>query len=205
MDAESSGKAIRYVSVPVDQPVWERTPVLAPLVLVGTIEPDGTPDVAPKHMAMPVSWKNWFGFVCHPDHGTYRNLVATGVFTVGYPTPAMVLQTSLAAAPRASDGSKPTVEVLPLTAARVVEGVLVEGCHLHLECELDRVIDDLGGNVLVIGKVVAAHVAEQALRSFDVDDADLVHSSPLLAYIHPGRLATVADTVSFPYHLGFAR
>lgn len=205
MDAERTDKAIHYVSVPVDQPVWERTPMLAPLVLVATIEPDGSPDVAPKHMAIPLSWQNWFGFVCHPDHGTYRNLVATGVFTVGYPTPQMVLQTSLAAAPRASDGSKPTVEFLPLTAARVVEGVLVEGCHLHLECELDRVIDDLGGNVLVIGTVVAAHVAEHALRSFDVDDSDLVHASPLLAYIHPGRIATVADTVSFPYHLGFSR
>ena len=203
MSSESS--STRYVSVPTDHPVWERFPILAPLVLVGTIEPDGEADIAPKHLAMPLSWGNYFGFVCHPDHGTYRNLVATGSFTVGYPTPEMVLHTSLAAAPRASDGSKPTVQVLPLSAAKMVDGVLVDGCRLHLECELDRVVDDLDENVLVIGRVVAAHVAEQLLRSYDVDDADLIHRAPLLAYVHPGRLATVSETVSFPYHQGFSR
>lgn len=195
----------RYVSVPTDSPVWERFPTVAPLVLVGTIEPDGEPDIAPKHLAMPVSWGNYFGFVCHPSHGTYKNLIATGAFTVGYPTPQMLLHTSLAAAPRASDGSKPTVQALPLTSARTVEGVLVEGCRVHLECTLDRIVDGLDENVLIIGAVVAAHVSEHALRTFDVDDADLVHAAPLLAYVHPGRVATVADTVSFPYHQGFSR
>ncbi len=195
----------RYVSLPMDHPVWERFPTIAPLVLIGTIEPDGEPDIAPKHLAMPLSWGNHFGFVCHPDHGTYKNLVAMGTFTVGYPTPQMVLHTSLAAAPRASDGSKPTVGALPLTAAKKVDGVLVEGCRVHLECELDRIVDDLDENVLVIGRVVAAHVAESVLRTFDVDDADLIHAAPLLAYIHPGRVASVDETVSFPYHQGFSR
>jgi flavin reductase (DIM6/NTAB) family NADH-FMN oxidoreductase RutF len=204
-DRSRSDHRSHYVSLPVDQPVWERFPLVAPLVLVATLEPDGSADVAPKHLAMPVSWQNWFGFVCHPDHGTYRNIIATEQFTVGYPSPRMMLQTSLAAAPRASDGSKPTVEVLPLTPARVVEGVLVEGCRLHLECRLDRIVDDLGGNVLVIGRVVAAHVEEHLLRSVDVDDHDLVHASPLVAYVHPGRVATVDETVSFPYHVGFRR
>jgi flavin reductase (DIM6/NTAB) family NADH-FMN oxidoreductase RutF len=97
------------------------------------------------------------------------------------------------------------VQALPLTSARTVEGVLVEGCRVHLECELDRIVDGLDENVLIIGRVVAAHVSEQALRAFDVDDADLLHASPLLAYVHPGRVATVADTVSFPYHQGFSR
>jgi flavin reductase (DIM6/NTAB) family NADH-FMN oxidoreductase RutF len=203
--AEQTQQRSKYVTLPIDHPVWERFPMVAPLVLVGTIEPDGSPDVAPKHLAMPVSWQNWFGFVCHPDHGTYRNIIVTEAFTVGYPSPRMVLEASLAAAPRASDGSKPTVEALSLTAAREVEGVLVEGCRLHLECRLDRIVDGLGDNVLIIGRVVAAHVSEQLLRSVDVDDHDLVHRTPLLAYVHPGRVASVDETVSFPYHVGFRR
>lgn len=194
-----------FVSLPTDHPVWERFPMVAPLVLVATLEPDGSADVAPKHLAMPVSWQNWFGFVCHPDHGTYRNIIATEQFTVGYPSPRMMLEASLAAAPRASDGSKPTVEVLSLRPAKVVEGVLVEGCRVHLECRLDRIVDDLGGNVLIIGRVVAAHVSEALLRSAEVDDHDLVHATPLVAYVHPGRVATVDETVSFPYHVGFRR
>jgi flavin reductase (DIM6/NTAB) family NADH-FMN oxidoreductase RutF len=195
----------QYVTLSGNEPVWDRFPMLAPLVLVGTIEPDGEPDIAPKHMAIPLSWDNYFGFVCHPEHGTYKNLVANGCFTVGFPTPDMVLQTSLAAAPRASDGSKPTVQALPLTTATVIDGVLVEGCRVNLECDLDRVVDGLGQNVLVVGRVLLAHVDETVLRGYDVDDADLIHSAPLLAYVHPGRLATVSETVSFPYHLGFSR
>ncbi len=194
-----------YVTVPTSSPIWERFPVLAPLVLVATVEPDGEADVAPKHLAMPMSWQNWFGFVCHPEHGTYRNILATETFTVGYPTPEMLLQASLAAAPRASDGSKPTLQLLRLSPARVVEGVLVDGCRVHLECRLDRIVHDLGENVLIIGSVEAAHVHQDVLRSVDVDDHDLVHDAPMLAYVHPGRVATVSETVSFPYHLGFRR
>lgn len=203
--AEPNDRRVRYVSVPTDTPVWEKFPMLAPLVLVGTIEMDGEPNIAPKHLAMPVSWDNLFGFVCHPNHGTYRNAVAQGSFTVSFPTSEMILHTSLAAAPRASDGSKPTVQALPLKPSKVVDGVLVDGCRLQLECELDRVVEDLGENVMVIGKVVAVHVAEQMLRDFDVDDSDLIHNSPLLAYVHPGRVANVANTVSFPFHQGFSR
>ena len=38
--------------IAVDQPIWERFYTVAPLVLVGTLEPDGSHDLAPKHMAM---------------------------------------------------------------------------------------------------------------------------------------------------------
>jgi flavin reductase (DIM6/NTAB) family NADH-FMN oxidoreductase RutF len=194
-----------YVDVSLDRPLWERFPIVAPLVLVATTEPDGSPDVAPKHLAMPVSWENWFGFVCHPNHGTFRNIERTGVFTVGYPTPEMVLEISLAAAPREPDGSKPTLEMLTLLPAKAVDGVLIDGCRLNLECRVTRVIDDLGANALVIGEIVAARAMATAERRIDVDDADLLRRLPLLAYVHPGRVATVDVTAPFPYHLAFRR
>jgi flavin reductase (DIM6/NTAB) family NADH-FMN oxidoreductase RutF len=200
-----STQAPGLVSLPLDAPVWEKFASVAPLVLVSSKDPDGGVDIAPKHLAMPVSWQNWFGFVCAPTHTTYRNIEATKEFTVGFPTPHMVLYTSLAAAPRDSDGGKPTLDLLGTYPATEVDGVLVEGCRVHLECRLDRVIEDLGENVLIIGKVVAAHVAEESLRSSDTDDHDLINESPLLAYIHPGRVAQIKDTQSFPYHKGFRR
>jgi flavin reductase (DIM6/NTAB) family NADH-FMN oxidoreductase RutF len=163
-------------------------------VLVSTTEPDGSPDVAPKHLAMPVSWDNMYGFVCHPSHGTYRNAVRTGVFTVGYPSPEMLLEASLAAAPRDADGSKPTLDMLHVVPASVVDGVLVEGCRLHLECRLDQVVDDLGGNSLVIGTVVAAHASSKLVRRVDRDSHDQLRETPLLAYIHPGRVASIDET-----------
>ena len=137
MTDTAAGEPQGYVKVSLDRPIWDRFPVVAPLVLVATTEPDGSPDVAPKHLAMPVSWENWFGFVCHPNHGTLRNTERTGVFTVGYPPPGMLLEASLSAAPRESDGSKPTLEMLRFIPATEVDGFLVEGCRLHLECETD--------------------------------------------------------------------
>ena len=60
-------------SIDTRRPIWERFFTVAPLVVVGTREEDGSPDLAPKHMAGPVSWQNFFGFVCSPTHATYAN------------------------------------------------------------------------------------------------------------------------------------
>lgn len=194
-----------YVDIAVDRPIWERFPIVAPLVLVATTEPDGSPDVAPKHLAMPVSWDNMFGFVCHPSHGTYRNTIRTGVFTVGYPSPEMLLETSLAAAPRDADGTKPTLDMLRFVPASAVDGRLIEGCRLHLECRLERVVDGLGANALLIGEVVAAHASRRLVRRIDRDTREQLRDCPLLAYVHPGRVATIDETGEFPYHLAFRR
>jgi flavin reductase (DIM6/NTAB) family NADH-FMN oxidoreductase RutF len=194
-----------YVPISLDRPIWERFPIVAPLVLVATTEPDGSADVAPKHLAMPVSWDNWFGFVCHPKHGTYQNAQRTGVFTVGYPAPEMLLETSLAAAPRSDDGTKPTLEMLSLVPAAEVDGFLVEGCRLHLECELHDTVEGMGANVLVLGKVVAVHASARLVRRIDRDEHDALAACPLLAYVHPGRVATIDETSEFPYHLTYKR
>ena len=61
---------IPSVELDVRWPVWERVYMVAPLVLVGTREPDGRHDLAPKHMALPLGWQNYFGFVCAPRHST---------------------------------------------------------------------------------------------------------------------------------------
>jgi len=194
-----------YESVPLDRPIWERFPIIAPLVLVSTTEPDGSADVAPKHLAMPVSWDNWFGFVCHPKHGTLKNALRTGVFTVGYPSPEMVLETSASAAPREPDGSKPTLDMLHLLPASVVDGYLVDGCRLHLECELHDTVEGMGANVLVLGRVVAVHASSRLVRRIDRDEHDALRACPLLAYVHPGRVATIDETTAFPYHLTYKR
>ena len=37
-----------------DHSFWDRFFTVAPLVLVGTLEPDGSADIAPKHQATPI-------------------------------------------------------------------------------------------------------------------------------------------------------
>ena len=193
------------VELDVRQPVWDRFFWVAPLVLVGTMEADGRHDLAPKHMAFPMGWENYFGFVCTPRHGTYGNIRRDGVFTVSYPRPAQLVLTSLAASPRCEAESKPALGALPVFPASQVEGVLLEGAGAFLECELERIVDGFGVNSLIVGKVVAARIAEDVERMDDGDDPSLIRQSPLLAYLNPGRFAAIDDSLSFPFPAGMKK
>ena len=202
------------VTLDLSEPFWERFFTVAPLVLVGTREPDGGHDLAPKHLCTPLSWEGWFGFVCAPTHRTWVNARRTGAFTVSFVGPEQIVAASLAAGPRyrAAGGGgptpsddKPSLAAIPVIPAEVVDGVLVEGCGLYLECALDRVIDGFGPNGLIVGRVVAVHVHQDVLRAADRDDGELIARHPLLVYAHPDRFGALATTHAFPYPLGFRR
>jgi len=193
------------VELALDVPPWERVFTVAPLVLVGTREEDGSFDLAPKHMAGPMGWGDWFGFVCTPRHRTYQNARRTGEFTVSYPRPSQVVSASLAASPRCDDGAKPDLAALPTVPAREVDGVFLADAHLVLGCRLEKVVDDLDDNSLLIGRVVEARTHPKALRDADRDDAGTLRSAPVLAYLHPGRFARIRTSHCFPFPEGFSR
>jgi hypothetical protein len=86
-----------------------------------------------------------------------------------------------------------------------VDGVLVRGCYLYLECTLRGVLDGFGPNSLILGDVVAASAHEDALRAQDRDEAEQVFEFPLLAYLSPGRIAEVRRSTAFPFPKGFSR
>lgn len=185
--------------------VWERVFTVSPLVIVGSKEPDGTYDLAPKHMAMPLGWDGRYCFVCTPRHSTYRNIERHGAFTVSFPNHFQIVQTSLAASERDSDGTKPALAALPTFPARAVDGVLVHGCYLFLECELDRMVELESDAGLVIGRIVAASAREDAIREPDRDDDELLRHVAPLAYLSPSRFASIEDTHSFPFPASFRR
>jgi len=196
------------VDLEMDQPIWERFFTVYPLVLIGTREKDGSVDLAPKHMAIPMSWENYFGFVCTPRHATYHNVKREGVFTVSYLRPNQVVLASLAATPRCGEEqTKPSLSALPTFPASKVDGVFVSDGYLYLECSLIKIIDGFGDNSLITGKVIAAQVHETALRAAqeDRDDNEIFKHSPLLAYLYPGRFTTIQESYSFPFHAGFKR
>jgi len=201
----SSDERNKLVALETDQPIWDRFFTVAPLVVVGSRELSGEFDLAPKHMATPLSWENYFGFVCTPSHGTYQNIKREEVFTVSFPNPDQVLLASLSAAPRCDDATKPNLKLLPTIEASEIDGVLLKDSYLFLECRLDRIVDGFGDNSLIAGRVVAAQVCESALRTFDKDDQDVIQKSPLMAYLPPGRYASIDCTFSFPFPKGFTR
>lgn len=185
--------------------IWERFYSVFPLVVIGTREADGSDDLAPKHLAIPMSWQNHFGFVCTPQHRTYQNIEREKQFAVTYAKPSQTVLASLAASPRCEDGSKPITDALPTIAAQHVKGAFLQDGYLFLECQLDRFVDNLGDNSLIIGRIIAARISEPALRSSDRDEQDLIRESPLLAYLYPDRFAEISNSCKLPFPAGFKR
>ena len=198
-------KTAALIELDTSSSIWESFFTVFPLVVIGTREADGSDDLAPKHMAMPMSWKNHFGFVCTPRHNTYQNIQRDRQFSVTYMRPSQTVLASLAATPRCEDGSKPITQALPTFAAETINAAFVEDGYLFLECELQQIVDELGENSLIIGRIISARVAEDALRSSDQDDEDLVYSAPLLAYLYPGRFAEIVSSNKLPFPAGFKR
>ena len=202
---ESRSPTNNLVRLQVDQPIWDRFFTVAPLVVIGSREVDGRDDFAPKHMVTPLGWENYFGFVCTPEHATYQNIQREKTFTVSFPTENAVVLTSLSASPRCDNQHKPSLDAVPTLAATVVQGSFLRDSSLFFECELDRIVDGFGSNSLIAGRIVAAHARPDILRSVEVDDQDTLAASPLMAYVSPGRYATIDRSLSFPFPKGFQR
>lgn len=193
------------VTLDVSEGLWERVYRVAPLVVIGTQE-DGEFDLAPKHMAFPLGWEAYYGFVCSPRHATYHNVQRTGEFTVSYPRPTQVVLASLAATPREGwESDKPVLSSLPTFRATRVNAPLLADADFFLECELDRIVDGFGPNSLIAGRVVAAHASPSALIVSDRDPADQLAEAPLLAYVDPGRYAEISASNAFPFPAGFKK
>lgn len=195
----------QLIPLSLAQPIWDRVFTIAPLVIIGSRDPDGSFNLAPKHLVTPLSWKDHFGFVCTPSHTTYQNIKRERFFTVSYPRPTQMLVASLTATPREEDGSKPALGLLPTFPARKGEGVFIEDAYLFLECELDRIVDGFDINSLIAGRIVAAYVAPDSLRQPDLDDNELLAAAPLLAYLDWGRFANIRHSFVFPFMKGFSR
>ncbi|WP_107670636.1 flavin reductase [Cyanothece sp. BG0011] len=201
----SSVTSDRLISLDLGQPLWDRFFMVAPLVIIGTKEADENYDLAPKHMAMPFGWDNYFGFICTPSHGTYQNIVREKAFSVSFPQPNQILLTSLTATARCENNQKPLLSILSTFPTTQIDSVYLEDSYLYLECHLDRIIEGFGDNSLIVGKIIAAQVKETALRRSDRDDQDILLDIPLLVYLSPGRYSIIDHSFSFPFHAQFHR
>lgn len=187
------------IELDTGRPIWDRCFMVAPLVLVGTRDGDGSLDLAPKHMAFPLGWNNYFGFVCSPHHRTHGNIERTGEFTVSYPRPSQVLYASLAATPRPSDGPKAVLQSFPTIPATEVDGEFFQDSYLFLECRHVKTVDGFDENCLIAGEVVAAYGHPDFVRSSEYDDQEPIRGAPLFAYLPPGRFATISQSNAFPF------
>ena len=187
-------------------PIWDRVFTVAPLVIVGSNGEHGH-DLAPKHMATPIGFGNYFGFVCTPRHCTYDNIKELGAFTVSFPTPEQLVSISLSASPRNGDHGKfnAILESLPTIKASSMDILMIDGAYLYLECDLHKIIDGFDDYSLITGEVRKVHVKREYLKTTESDENEQIRSHPLLAYIANGRFAKVTETFNFPFPKDFQR
>lgn len=172
------------------------------LVVVGTRDPDGSLNLAPKHMCTPIGDEQ-FGFVCTSEHRTAKNIRRLDEFTVSYPRPEEIVSISLSAEPRDESGHKPDLESLETVEAPNTNAAFITNSYLFLECSLREVIPNSDDLLFIIGTITDKHVHKDHLRSSERDDADLINSNPLLVYLHPGRFADVQESNAFPFPGGY--
>lgn len=195
-----------FISLDIREPIWSQFFTIAPLVVIGTKEGVGY-DLAPKHLAIPLGFHNYFGFVCTPSHGTYRNIKNHGEFSVSYLKPDQLILASLSASQRSDGMSKSDriVNALPTVPGTKIDAPLMADAYVHLECELLKIIDGFDTNSLITGKIVAASVDEDYLRISERDEQEQIDKNPLLAYLADGRYTTVRESFNFPYPKNFMR
>lgn len=186
-------------------PVWDQIFTVHPLVVVGTVNEDSSPNFAPKHMAFPLGWDNYFGFVCTPKHTTYQNIKKSGEFTVTYPKPDQLVATSLTASPRTADNEKPALDALEKFEASAVDGYFLQDGYAFLECKLIKFVDGFGENSLILGKIVAAQAWSDVIKKPSRTDDESIYNNPRLVYISPGRYAIIDKTYAFPFPANFKK
>jgi flavin reductase (DIM6/NTAB) family NADH-FMN oxidoreductase RutF len=197
--------AAKYRHIELNEGFWERFYLPFPLVIIGSKEGDHY-DLAPKHMAMPLSWEHHYGFVCTPAHATYQNIKIYENFTVSYPRPEQLMSISLSASPRSQeDQHKAVINLLETTPAEVIDGVFIKGSFLMLECKLLEIFDYFGKNSLITGTIVNARADENYLIGADKNNQQQLYEHPLLTYLHPGRCATIKETINFPFPKDFKK
>jgi flavin reductase (DIM6/NTAB) family NADH-FMN oxidoreductase RutF len=141
------------VSFGPDKRMWHPSPLLGQVVLVTTLNEDGTSNIAPK------SWISMMAFEppvlaigCNLKHWTAQNILWRKEFVVNVPGSELA-ETSW----KCHDLPHPRpVEVVGLTSvpAQKVKPPRIEECKAHLECILDKHLN-YGDEVILLGKIVS--------------------------------------------------
>jgi flavin reductase (DIM6/NTAB) family NADH-FMN oxidoreductase RutF len=204
MTNESSQK---MVELEIDGNLWNRSFAVHSLVIIGSKEEDGSYNLAPKHMAMPLGFSPYFAFIGTARKSTYQNIKREKVFTVSYPSPNQLVISSLTASQREKNNTKPIIDQIPTVEAQKIEGRLLKDAYFHLECRLSEFMGKFGEWELVVGKIEAAYAQKAALKRTGEDRSDnqLIYENPLLAYVHPDRFSVIKETHAFPFPKDFKR
>ncbi|MBU7013510.1 MAG: flavin reductase family protein [Theionarchaea archaeon] len=135
--------------------LWKQCVFTRQVVLISTVNADGTATVAPKTWATPCGRDPpLFMFCCTDTHMTSQNVRSTKEFVVNYPGINLVEKVAITGGSHSPD--KLEAAGLTLIPSEKVSPPRIAECYLHLECVLEEARQSGLSDYLFIGKVVAA-------------------------------------------------
>lgn len=158
-----------------------------PVVLVGTRD-GGEADLSTVAWNMPLSYDPLLiGVAIKPSSTTYRNICATGAFTVSVIGPDLKAAVDICGS-RHGDGEGKAAEAgLELVACETVDAPRVAGALSWFECETEKPLDIAGDHVLVVGRVL------RACTTCESDDRGLMISPDTLLCLQHGSYGVMAQ------------
>ncbi len=144
----------------------QRNFVVCPLVLVTTVDSEGTVNASVKTNFMTVGSMRGYAFSCPPQHHTHQNIMETGEFVINVPTEDIIREVLKAAmiTGKACPRGRNEIEEAGLTPipSEKVKPPRVKECAAHYECVLDWHRDHL-----IVGRVVAVSVDKSVMDGTD--------------------------------------
>ncbi len=146
-----------------DKRMWHPSPLVGQIVLVTTLNADGTSNIAPK------SWVSMMAFDppllalgCNLGHWTGQNILERHEFVVNVPGADLVERAwhvHQLPHPRPVEATGLT----PIPALKVAPP-RVEECRAHLECVLDQYLT-YSQELIVLGRIVAGSIDAAVLNA----------------------------------------
>jgi len=144
----------------------DRNFIVCPVVLITTVNREGTPNAAVKTNFMTVGSMTGYAFHCSPQHHTYQNIMETREFVINVPTEDIISEILKAAiiTMKPCPAGLNEIERAGLTPipSEKVRPPRVKECVAHYECLLDWYKDGL-----IVGKVVAVSVDKSLMDGTD--------------------------------------
>jgi flavin reductase (DIM6/NTAB) family NADH-FMN oxidoreductase RutF len=132
-----------------------------PIAWVASRAADGTRNLAPhSYFTVAASSPPTVAFTSIGDKDTVRNVRATGDFVIHIADHALVERMNVTAADAPSHVSEFELAGVHAVDADEVASPIVAEAPVAIECRLDRVVE-VGNGRIVLGEVVAFHVAER--------------------------------------------
>ena len=172
------------VDLPLSIAEWRPAPIVGQVVLVTTLNEDGTTNVAPKcWAALVASQPLHLAFNCNREHWTCRNVLRSREFVVNVPGVELAEKVwSLPRLPHPRPVESAGFTALP--SSRVAPPRIAE-CRAHLECTLVQHLE-FGDEVWLLGRVLAAS-ADRSVASA----ADPFAVMRSFVYLEPGTYAVI--------------